>query len=138
MSREQNKEHAFDAYCKRVVKNEAVNIHLEYERRGQREVTFTDLTAAELRRLSYIDTYAPERRVFDLLGMDIEIADGDLARALAALPTDQRAIILLAYLLDMPDAEIAQRLDLNRSTVQYRRTSTLEQLRKILEESEHE
>lgn len=138
MSREQNKEHAFDAYCKRVVKNEAVNIHLEYERRGQREVTFTDLTAAELRRLSYIDTYAPERRVFDLLGMDIEIADGDLGRALAALPTDQRAIILLAYLLDMPDAEIAQRLDLNRSTVQYRRTSTLEQLRKILEESEHE
>lgn len=138
MSREQTKEHAFDAYCKRVVKNEAVNIHLEYERQGQREVTFTDLTAAELRQLSYIDVYAPERRVFDLLGMDVEIADGDLGRALAALPTDQRAIILLAYLLDMPDAEIAQRLDLNRSTVQYRRTSTLEQLRKILEESEHE
>lgn len=138
MSMEQNKEHAFDAYCKRVVKNEAVNIHLEYERQGQREVVFSDLSAEEMGQLQYIDTYAPERRVFGLLGMDVEIADGDLGRALAALSDDRRAIVLLAYLLDMPDAEIAQRLDLNRSTVQHRRTSTLEQLRKMMEEYDHE
>ena len=36
------------------------------------------------------------------------------------------------------DVEIAKRLGLNRSTVQYRRTSTLEQLRKIMEENGYE
>ena len=44
----------------------------------------------------------------------------------------------LAYLLGMTDVEIAKRLGLNRSTVQYRRTSTLEQLRKIMEENGYE
>ena len=38
----------------------------------------------------------------------------------------------------MTDVEIAKRLGLNRSTVQYRRTSTLEQLRKIMEENGYE
>lgn len=112
------------------MKNEAVNIHLEYEWQGWREVIFTDLMAAVVLH----NAYAPERRVFDPLGMDAEIADGVLSRALAARPTDRRAIILLAYPLEMPDAEIAQHLGLNRSMVQYRRTSTLEQLRKRMEE----
>ena len=40
MSMEQNKEHAFDAFCKRVVKNEAVNIQLEYSRQEQQEVSW--------------------------------------------------------------------------------------------------
>ena len=40
MRLEQNKRHAFDAFCKRLVKNEAVNIHLEYARQGKREVAF--------------------------------------------------------------------------------------------------
>lgn len=57
MSMEQNKEHAFDAFCKRVVKNEAVNIQLEYSRQEQQEVVFSDLTPEERRQLQYIDTY---------------------------------------------------------------------------------
>ena len=135
MSMEQNKEHAFDAFCKRVVKNEAVNIQLEY---SKQEVVFSDLTPEERRQLQYIDTYAPERRVFRLFGMDMEISDGNLGRALDAVSKERRDIVLLAYLLGMTDVEIAKRLGLNRSTVQYRRTSTLEQLRKIMEENGYE
>ena len=138
MSMEQNKEHAFDAFCKRVVKNEAVNIQLEYSRQEQQEVVFSDLTPEERRQLQYIDTYAPERRVFRLFGMDMEISDGNLGRALDAVSKERRDIVLLAYLLGMTDVEIAKRLGLNRSTVQYRRTSTLEQLRKIMEENGYE
>lgn len=138
MGIEQDKQHAFDAYCKRIVKNEAVNIHLEYERQGKREVTFSELTQRELQSLQYIDRYAPDRRVFAVLDMDIEIRDGDLVRALTALSPERRNIVLLAYLLDMKDEEIARRLHLNRSTVQYRRTNTLEELRKLMEGYEHE
>lgn len=138
MGIEQDKQHAFDAYCKRIVKNEAVNIHLEYERQGKREVTFSELSQRELQSLQYIDRYAPDRRVFAVLDMNIEIKDSDLVRALTALSPERRNIVLLAYLLGMKDEEIAGRLRLNRSTVQYRRTSTLEELRKLMEGYEHE
>lgn len=138
MGIEQDKQHAFDAYCKRIVKNEAVNIHLEYDRQGKREVTFSELSQRELQSLQHIDHYAPDCRVFAVLDMDIEIKDGDLVRALTALSPERRNIVLLAYLQDMKDEEIAGRLRLNRSTVQYWRTSTLEELRKLMEGYEHE
>ncbi len=38
----------------------------------------------------------------------------------------------------MKDDEIAQRLQMNRSTVQYQRTNTLEELRKLMEGYEYE
>ncbi len=138
MSMEQTKEHAFDAYCKRVVKNEAVNIQTEYSRQVRQEAVFSELAPEERRQLQYIDAYAPERKVFRLLGMDVEILDSDLGRALETVSKVRRDIVLLAYLLDMTDTEIASRLQLNRSTVQYRRTSTLGQLKKIMEGNEYE
>lgn len=138
MSLEQDKQHAFDAYCKRIVKNEAISVHRENKHRSRQEVTFSELTEGELQQLQYIDQYALERQVFPLLGSEVEILDGDLARALATLPPEHRDIVLLAYLLNMTDKGIAQLLKLTRSTVQYRRTSTLEQLKTIMEGFENE
>lgn len=137
MSREQDKRHAFDAYCKRLVRNEAVNIHQEYARRRKREVTFSELNQQERMKLQYIDQYAPERQIFPVLDMDIEISNGDLVRALTAITAEQRSVVLLAYLLDMTDEDIGRRLHMSRSTVQYRRTNTLEELRKIMEDYKH-
>lgn len=138
MSKKQYKRHAFDAYCKRLVKNEAINIHKEYARRRKHEVSFSELSQQEWMTLQYIDQYAPERRVFTVLDVTIEISDGDLVRALSAISSEQRAVILLAYLLDMTDEDIARYLHLRRSTVQYRRKSTLAELQKLMEDYEHE
>lgn len=132
--RDEHTECCFDAYCKRLLRCEVIDAIREYDRLGQREVNFSDLTREEEQQLQYIDEYAPERRVFSVLDMDVEIADGALVRALSALPADRRGIILLAYLLDLSDVEIAAQTGLNRSTVQYRRTSTLAQLRKLMME----
>ncbi len=141
MSVEKDKQHAFDAYCKRIVKNEAINIQLEHERQNKQEVSFSELSPWELQRLQslqHIDRYAPDRKIFDVLSIPVEIRDGGLAWALSALTVEQRNIVLLFYLLDMKDGEIAKRLCLKRSTVQYQRTNTLEELRKLLEGYEHE
>ena len=124
----------FDAYCKHLLKNEVIDTIRGEKRMGQREVTFSDLTKAERSQLQYIDQYAPDRRVFPLLGMEIEVIDADLVQALSALSADRRAIILLSYFLEMRDEEIGKCLGLSRSAVQRRRTSTLDMLRKILEE----
>ena len=124
----------FDAYCKRLLKNEVIDAIRGEKRMGQREVAFSDLTRAERGQLQYIDQYAPDRRVFPLLGMEIEVLDADLVRALSTLPTDRRTIILLSYFLKMQDEEIGNRLGLSWPAVQRRRTSTLDMLRKILDE----
>lgn len=124
----------FDAYCKRLLKHEVIDAIREQKRLGQWETTFSELTRTEQNQLQYIDQYAPDRRVFPLLGREIEVLDADLVRALSVLPADRRAIILLFYFLEMRDEEIGAELGLSRPTVQRRRTSTLDMLRKILEE----
>ena len=61
------------------------------------------------------------------------IENEDLANALTVLPDDKRDIVLLAYFLDMTDQEIADKLDMVRRTVQYKRTQSLKELKKELE-----
>ena len=56
-----------------------------------------------------------------------------LADALSALPDSKRDIVLLAYFLDMTDQEIADKLNLVRSTVQYRRASSLKEMKQRME-----
>ena len=78
------------------------------------------------------DTYfAEEHHIFNVMGNDILVRDEKIAEALNSLPENRRDIILLAYFLDMNDREIAERLNLICSTVQYRRTSTLRKLKKL-------
>lgn len=52
---------------------------------------------------------------------DVAIENEDLANALTVLPDDKRDIVLFAYFLDMTDQEIADKLDMVRRTVQYKR-----------------
>lgn len=80
-----------------------------------------------------MDYYALEQTTFRVLDTTIKIADERLSRALEDLSQERREVILLSYLLDMKDREIAEQLGLSLSTVQYRRSSTLEKLRKIME-----
>ena len=56
-----------------------------------------------------------------------------MADALSALPASKRDIVLLAYFLDMTDQEIADKLNLVRSTVQYRRASSLKEMKQRME-----
>ena len=49
----------FDAYCKRLLKNEVIDTIRGEKRMGQREVTFSDLTRAERNQLQYIRPLCP-------------------------------------------------------------------------------
>jgi len=67
------------------------------------------------------------------LGYDVAVKDDLISTALAALSEQKRDIILLSYFLDMTDQEIGKKLNMVRRTVQYQRTSSLRQLKKLLE-----
>ena len=57
-----------------------------------------------------------------------------LAEALHTLPDEKRQAVLLYYFFNMTDVEIAEAMKIPRSTVQYRRTSSFELLKRYLEE----
>ena len=56
-----------------------------------------------------------------------------MGEALTALPADRRDILLMSYFFDMPDREIAERLNIARRTVGKYRVKTLRELKKIME-----
>ena len=57
----------------------------------------------------------------------------ELMEALAALPVEQRAVVVLRYLLDHTPGEIARMLDLPRGTVNSRLRRALDRLGTVLE-----
>lgn len=109
---------AFNGFCKRTLKNEAINAHGEIKRRQLQEVSFSDLTPQEENQLYTYDTYFEHdeaEKSFCVAGK--EITAKLLAEALHSLPDDKREAVLLYYFFEMNDAEIAKLRDVPRSTI---------------------
>lgn len=126
---------AFNSFCKKVLKCEASNAHRDVRRRQLREVTLSDLTPEEENQLFTVDRYFVKEEADDAIRVaGKRITPKLLAEALRTLPEEKRNAVLLYYFEDMSDIEIAKIYDIPRSTVQYRRTSSFEQLKRYLEE----
>jgi len=132
-SHEQDKRHAFDSFCKKILKHEARDYYDELKRQRGRETTFSDLSAKEMKQLYTEDKYFAIEQIFNVLGLDVIVTDCVIAEALESLPERKRDIILLSYFLELSDREIGDKLNMLRSTVQYQRTSTLQKLKKFME-----
>ena len=126
---------AFNGFCKRTLKNEAINAHGEIKRRQLQEVSFSDLTPQEENQLYTYDAYFEHdeaEKSFCVAGK--EITAKLLAEALHSLPEEKRETVLLYYFFDMSEREIAKFCNLSRTTVQSRRTSSMKLLKRYLEE----
>ena len=132
-SHEQSKRHTFDSFCKKVLKHEARDYYDELKRQRDREVSFSDLSEKEMDQLYTEDKYFSTEQIFNVLDLDIIVTDDVIAEALQSLPERKRDIILLSYFLELSDREIGDKLNMLRSTVQYQRTSTLQQLKNFME-----
>ena len=123
----------FDSFCKKILKYSARDYQRALARQRERETPFTELSARELATLAAFDEYFKDAHAFDVLGATVSISDYELAEALNTLPADKREIVLMSYFFDMTDKEIAKRLNLARRTVAYRRTSSLQKLKNLME-----
>jgi RNA polymerase sigma factor (sigma-70 family) len=132
-SHEEDKRHSFDSFCKIVLKNEARNIYAEEKRHWKREIPFSELSEQELAQFTTCDEYSTDSEHFDVFGYTVAVKNEVIAAAISDLPDDRRNILLLSYFLDMTDEEIVDKLNLVRSTVQYRRASALRKLKSIFE-----
>lgn len=133
--REFEKQCTFQKFCKSVLHNEACNAHDEIRRRRKREVSFCDLALHEERQLYTTDKYFQAETAeptYQMAGK--EITPKLLLEAIRTLPEEKRTAILLYYFEGMTDVEIGKMFNTSRSTIQYRRTSSFELLKKYLEE----
>ena len=124
----------FNAYCKRALRNELIDACRERKRRQLREVIFSDLTPQEERQLYTVDKYFQDEEAepsYQMAGK--EITPKLLLEAIRTLPEEKRTAILLYYFEGMTDVEIGKMFNTSRSTIQYRRTSSFELLKKYLE-----
>jgi RNA polymerase sigma factor (sigma-70 family) len=108
------------------------------KRTDEQIISFFELSENELAGITVMDEYFKNAFHFNVLEYDISITDETLAEALQTLPADKRDIILLSFFLDMPDREIAERMNLVRRTVAYRKNATLRKLKKIMEGQAYE
>ena len=125
----------FQSFCKRVLHNEACNAHEEIRRRRAKEVSFSDLALHEERQLYTLDKYFQDEEAepsYQQAGK--KITPKLLLEAIRTLPEEKRKAIMLYYFEGMTDVEIGKLFNTSRSTIQYRRTSSFEILKKYLEE----
>ncbi len=129
---EEHKQHAFDSFCKKVLKCEAYNGYREISRRQKHEVSFSELPEDYMAQLAAWDRYPWEYTSFLVDGAVILIENDRLAKALNNLPQESRDILLMYFFLDMADGEIAAQLQLARKTVNNRRLRSYRLLKKLM------
>ena len=126
---------AFNGFCKRTLKNESINAHKDIRKRQAHEISFSDLTPKEENQLyTCEDFFAEDKEEQTFFAGGKELSANLIADAIHSLPEEKRRAVLLYYFFDMSDAEIAALYQIPRSTVQYRRTSSFELLKRYLEE----
>jgi RNA polymerase sigma-70 factor, ECF subfamily len=59
--------------------------------------------------------------------------DGHVAKALAQIPEEQRQLLIMSYVEDLPQSEIAQRLQIPLGTVKSRMRLAYRRMKKLLE-----
>lgn len=127
----------FDCYCKKILKNEAINIQKHYQHLNDVQVSFSELTPEQLAELATYDDYSTDYDLYKVMGYDVKIKNELLSEALQELSEEERFILLL-YGLGFNDGEIADLLKIVRRTVNYKRQRGFEKVRKRMEEKQHE
>ena len=124
----------FDYMARKVMIRTRSNCYRSIGRQSKREYLFSEMSELELDKLQTFDTYHLDSRIYEILSLNVEVIDCQIAEALDILPKRKRDIVLMSYYLEMSDSEIADELGVNRSTVYRNRTSALEIIKELLEE----
>ena len=95
-----------DAFCKTVLRNEAINYLSELARRRDREKPLDTLPQAEMDKLCTLDEYPSDSFTFLAFGYDLHIRDELVAGAFATLPEQEQQILILHCVAAMADGEI--------------------------------
>jgi len=126
-------EQSFDAFCKKVIRNEAINIHKRLATLAEKEVSLSSLSHSGLSAFCYDDTYHLYQKTYYVRGTPIRVYDPDLGEVLQFLSPQRRDVILLCFFMDYSDSDIARLLRISSPTVGARKAIALKKLKELLE-----
>lgn len=134
-------EYMFNAFCKVVLRNAALNAYRDFGRKRQREVSLDYLMSEMLFEPFTTDNYFKQYdnpTIFVVKGQEIIVASEQLAGALSRLPVQRRAVLLMYFFLGYTDKEIGNEYGRSRSTANYWKIASLKKLRKEMEKVNYE
>lgn len=125
--------HAFDAFCKRVIRNAAVDAFRKTKRKQKVEMDIDDPMIAYIHSIQTHDTYTLYSRTYYVKDQPIVVRDKNLGEALQYIIPQKRAVILLSYFAGYNDTEVANILGVSPTSIARRKKSALLRLRELLE-----
>lgn len=129
----------FDAFCKKVLRNEAVDYLLQMRQQYQREMSFSDLSYSELQSLCYTEEYPSDSFTFTGATVaELRIDNEQVAEVFVELSPTEQSILILRFVMDMTDKEVGAVLGMSRCAVQRRGTKTLDKMRRQAENASAE
>ena len=134
-------EYVFNAFCKIVLRYEAINAWRDLKRKEAREISLDYLMSERFFEPSAMDRYFEKQdkpTAFFVLGKEVIVDDEQLAMALSRLPKLRREVLLLYYFVGYRDEAIGRLYGRCRSSINRRRNVALKQLQKERERLEHE
>lgn len=134
-------EYAFHAFCKVVLRNAAISAYRDFGRKQKREVSLDYLMSETSFEPSTMDSYFEREdkpTIFVIQGKEVIVANERLAAALAKLPEQRRAVLLMYFFLGYTDTQIGNVHGRSRSTANYWKLAALKQLRKEWEKLKNE
>ncbi len=126
-------EYTFAAFCKIVLRYEAINAWRDMNRIVEREISLDYLVSERYYEPHTIDKYFVEPTPFSVNGEIVYIEDKLLAQAIMSLSEHKREIVLLYFFCGYTDRKAGQRYGVCRSTANYQKSAALKQLREELE-----
>lgn len=130
---EHRERYRFDAFCKTVLRYEAINYFRELNRQRKHSIQFSALSQSELGKLYTVDEYPSDSFIFSAFGYVLYLHEEMMADAFSRLPEPEQTILILHCVLELPDRKVGNFVGMSRSAVQRHRTKTLNKLRKNLE-----
>ena len=129
---EYGERHRFDAFCKTVLRYEAINYFRELNRQRKYSIQFSALSQSELGKLYTVNEYPCDSFIFSAFGYVLYLHEEMMADAFSRLPESEQTILILYCVLELADVEIGGLVGMSRSAVQRHRTKTLNELRRNL------
>ena len=127
----------FNAYCKRAIENRAAEIKRKNKKRWENEYYFEDLSPYDQERIQMVEEFFEEEPTYYLVGGQV-VPQFVLHKAIESLPENGRTVVNLYYFDNLTEHEISQKLNVPRRSVNHRRNSALEKIKKYLEEHKHD
>ena len=131
---EQYHECSFDAFCKKAIRNLAVDAKRIYWKKSMM-TSDDELLANYVKSLKTEDTYDLNKyeKMYYVNGVKVVVTNETVGEALKFIMPNKRAVLLLSFFMDYRDSEIARTLRITNSTVSYRKKQALKQLKVLLE-----